>query len=65
MNYALMQNVLTSTNMNVRKHFIKCAIPYICIESCVVRYIIYSTYFIRGTIICSFPIIEIYICNRL
>ena len=27
MHYALMQNVLTSTNMNVRKHFIKCAIP--------------------------------------
>ena len=35
MDYAQMQNALTSTNMNVRKHFIKCAIPYICIEKCV------------------------------
>ena len=33
--YALMQNVLTSTNMNVRKHFIECAVPYICIEKLV------------------------------
>ena len=49
MHYALMQNVPTSTNMNVRKHFIKCAIPYICIEKCVL----------------SFPIIEYYICDRL
>ena len=39
MHYALMQNALTSTNMNVRKHFIKCAIPYICIEKCVLSYI--------------------------
>ena len=31
--YALMQNVLTSNNMNVRKHFIKCAIPDIRIVS--------------------------------
>ena len=38
MHYALMQNVPTSTNMNVCKHFIKCAIPY------------YITHFIRGTI---------------
>ena len=35
MDYALMQNALTSTNMNVRKHFIKSLIPYICIVKCV------------------------------
>ena len=35
MHYALMQNVPTSTNMNVRKHFIECAVPYMCIEKCV------------------------------
>ena len=43
MHFALMQNVLTSTNMNVRKHFIKCAIPYICIE---MSYLVFSIYHI-------------------
>ena len=42
MHYALMQNALTSTNMNVRKHFIKCAIPYICIEKCVLFNLFYK-----------------------
>ena len=42
MHYALMQNALTSTNMNVRKHFIKCAIPYICIEKGVQLFLPYN-----------------------
>ena len=44
MDYAQMQNALTSTNMNVRKHFIKCAIPYICIEKCVQNSPIYHIF---------------------
>ena len=41
MDYAQMQNALTSTNMNVRKHFIKCAIPYICIE----KYVLFNQFY--------------------
>ena len=58
MHYALMQNALTSTNMNVRKHFIKSLIPYICIVKCVQN--IYKTDYEL-----TLTIIEFYICNRL
>ena len=52
MHYALMQNVFISTNMNVRKHFIKCAILNICIEKCVERELqcVHSNYLLDESI---------------